>query len=87
MSAQTWTEIPSLLVRSAVQPRSFGNLHGASSSPCSRSFTNVGTQGRESEGLADLQLALKEKQTEVHSVIDEAYADRGDVRPPGPFAC
>lgn len=39
-------------------------------------------QGQESEGLADLQLALKEKQTDVHSVIDDAYADRGDVRSP-----
>lgn len=34
--------------------------------------------GREDEGLADLAEARKEKQTSEHSVIDEAYGDRGD---------
>jgi hypothetical protein len=29
--------------------------------------------------MADLALAMNEKQTEEHRVIDEAYADRADV--------
>ncbi|KAH9809928.1 hypothetical protein DFH28DRAFT_903815 [Melampsora americana] len=34
--------------------------------------------GNDEEGLADMQEALREKQTAEHGVIDEAIADRGD---------
>lgn len=35
--------------------------------------------------MADLQAALQEKQTDEHSVIDEAITDRGDVSCFSPF--
>ncbi|KAL8292969.1 hypothetical protein RQP46_000663 [Phenoliferia psychrophenolica] len=34
--------------------------------------------GNEAEGMADFSTAMKEKQTDEHGVIDEAYGDRGD---------
>ncbi|ORY75060.1 hypothetical protein BCR35DRAFT_343551 [Leucosporidium creatinivorum] len=34
--------------------------------------------GLQEQGMTDLQAALQEKQTDEHSVIDEAIADRGD---------
>ncbi|KAM0753663.1 hypothetical protein T439DRAFT_310458 [Meredithblackwellia eburnea MCA 4105] len=34
--------------------------------------------GQEAQGMSDFTTAMKEKQTDEHGVIDEAYADRGD---------
>jgi len=83
MRRQNWSQVSTLLVRSAVQSRSLSRLHGKSSPsfpfPSHHKPNLVAIKGRLEDGLKDWTMAMKEKYTQEHDVIDEAYLDNGAV--------
>lgn len=66
-------------MRGSVQSRIVVDLFGQSSRDGIISSTDSSLQGNTVEGMDDITLAMKEKQTDDHSVINEAYGDRGNV--------